>query len=866
MKQTKTNTITVKIDGKDIHAPEGSTVLQAAKNAGIYIPSLCYIDKIKNYGGCRLCVVQIENMRGFPTACTTPVTPNMKITTKSPELQKLRRGILELLLSEHPYTCLVCKDKGECQDYMHSTRKVGVTTGCNFCTNNGICELQELVDFLELEKVRFPITYRNLPPVKDNPFYELDYNLCILCGRCVRICNEERYSDVLAFVNRGNSTLVGTIFNESQKDAGCEFCGACVDVCPTGSISEKMGSWAGIPDKSTKTTCTFCSIACTMNVNTKVNRIVNVGPMPGKRTEPIQLCVRGKFVPGDITHNPLRITKPLIKKSGKWIEAEWDETINYIADNLGEFSGKRFGLIGSAQDTMENGYVLQKFSRKVMHSNNVDTFLSYSNKHLIKKIHDNYISNKAVQIDDITKADTVFVFGSQAYLSHPIIENRIRKAYKNGKQVITANTFFNKTSLFSNQSIIYKPGEENNFLLLILNHLFKKNKRKIPAKISQTIKDLDVKGSLKRCGITANEINQLVNTLIHSEDLIFIVGDGALKTNNGIFNFNALHNIQSLLKQSINCRIMFLLDDGNRYGITLAGMHPDYIGEFESVLDSSSRKKWSEKWKTKLSNTEGITGDEMIRNITKDGITALYVVGDIPAHKNLSGLKFFIHQNMFLTETSEHADVFLPLSNFMESEGHIVNIEQNLKEITRVVNPPDNIQPTWSIMSGIAKAMKDDNIKYNSIQDIFSEIKSNIDLTFSGSAATKSDYFPIKAETSNKSNGFPYYLIIEPNYFHFMGNLLTDHIRDMKKIRDEGILFLSTDIFNKMKINEGDHVMLITKYGEMRAETRVMTELASKTVYFKPSWKHNYLFTEGINQNTDIVRVKIESIHNGKNN
>ena len=282
MEKTSIQTISVKIDGQTVNVPAGFTVLEAAQQADIYIPTLCHLDKVKPYGACRLCMVDIKNLRGHPTACTTPVAEGMEITTVTPELQELRRGILELMLSEHPYTCLVCKDKEECPEYMHTTRKVSASTGCNYCTNNGDCELQEMVEYLELTEVRFPISYRGLEVKRMNPFFEMDYNLCVLCGRCVRICDEERNNSVLAFIQRGNSAIVGTAFDESQKDAGCEYCGACIDVCPTGSISAKMGKWVGLPDKSTETTCTYCSVGCTMNINTRGNRIDNIGPPPGK--------------------------------------------------------------------------------------------------------------------------------------------------------------------------------------------------------------------------------------------------------------------------------------------------------------------------------------------------------------------------------------------------------------------------------------------------------------------------------------------------------------------------------------------------------------------------------------------------------
>jgi len=357
---------TAVIDGHTVKVRPNQTILDAAMKAGIYIPTLCHLENLEPYGGCRLCVVEVKDMKGFPTACTTPIAPGMEVVTVSPELQKLRREILEFVLSEHPFTCLVCKDKKECTDFMHTTRKVSTITGCNFCTSNGDCELQELVEFLELEDMKFPITYRGIPPVKDNPFYDLDYNLCVLCGRCVRICNEERNSHVLAFVERGNTTIVGTAFSESQSEAGCEFCGACVDVCPTGSISEKMGKWRGRPDKSVKTTCVICPVACDMNVNIAKGKLVQIGPPPGKRTGPLQLCLRGKFLPSEISDHPSRITVPLIRRDDKWIEVSWEKAFETIALKLGNHRGSGFGVIASGQDTLEDNYMLQKFTRKVM--------------------------------------------------------------------------------------------------------------------------------------------------------------------------------------------------------------------------------------------------------------------------------------------------------------------------------------------------------------------------------------------------------------------------------------------------------------------------------------------------------------------
>jgi len=724
MAESKAKTITVSIDGKEVRAPTGSTILHAARKAGIYIPTLCYLECLPDYGGCRLCMVEVENMRGFPTACTTPIAKDMKISTKTAGLQELRREILELILSEHPYTCLVCKDKKECKEFMHSTRKVNTTTGCNFCTSNGDCELQNLVDYLDLKKIKFPIIYRNLPPIKDNPFYDLDYNLCILCGRCVRICNEERYSEVLAFIQRGNSALVGTAFDESQKEAGCEYCGACVDVCPTGSIAEKMGSWVGLPDKSTRTNCTFCSIACEINVNTKGNRIVNVGPEPGRRDDPPQVCLRGKFIPGDITHHPERVTRPLIKKEGNWIEVNWEEAINYIAKNLKKYSGDQFGLIGSAHDTIENSFVLQKFARQAMKSDNVDIYPSTSYHTIIKDIHDYYKAYGYTRVDDILEADKVYVIGSQAHWSHPIIENRIRKAYKAGTEVVVANSTANRTVNFSTDFHQYKKGQEHLFLQKLMEEL------------------------------TGNKT---------SYNVIMIIGDEVLNSDKAEDNFKNLMRISKVTANA--CKMLFLMPEGNRYGATLAGMNPALLPGF-----SASKKK-------------GLTAKEMLKK--QKVISALYLVGDMPDTRSLGGLKFFVQQNMFFTPASDYAHVFLPMGNSMESDGHIINLEGKLIKLTPVVRKDDHILPTSLAVNKIAKALNSKEIYYKSTKSIYIEIQSLIEGSLLKGQKVKVSDGKTPDPKSRSKNGQLTRELLEKYHFQYMGNRLVDIVPDLKEVLEE---------------------------------------------------------------------------------
>jgi predicted molibdopterin-dependent oxidoreductase YjgC len=336
--------INLTINGKTITVPKGKTVLEAAQSGGIYIPTLCYYPDLKPYGGCRVCVVEIEGMRGLPPSCTTPATEGMKVHTETDAVNAVRRTVMELLIADHPSDCLTCSADQH-------------------------CELQKVAAYLGMREIRLPKKSPTIAVDESNPFFELDRNKCILCARCTRACNEITCVGAIDMANRGYSMKVSTFGDGLLFDSICQSCGECVARCPVGALAPKKRT---VLTTEVETTCPYCGVGCSMVLGIRGEKIVSVRGNPQGQSNKGKLCVKGRYGIDEFVHASDRLTTPLIKKNGKLESSTWDEALNLIASKLSSYPPQEVAVISSSRTSNEDNYVAQKFARAVLGTNNVD--------------------------------------------------------------------------------------------------------------------------------------------------------------------------------------------------------------------------------------------------------------------------------------------------------------------------------------------------------------------------------------------------------------------------------------------------------------------------------------------------------------
>jgi predicted molibdopterin-dependent oxidoreductase YjgC len=735
--------ITIAFDGVEVKTSPGKMVLEAAIEAGVYVPYLCYHPGMKPYGACRMCVVGVEGGRGYPAACTLPVQDGMKIRNDAADVQDLRRSIMEMLIAEHPSGCLTCHRVNICGPGNVCLRHVSVNDRCVTCPKNERCELKDTVRYLGVS-LESPLEYkyRKIPLEVGDPFYDRDYNLCIVCGRCVRACEELRGDSAICFTQRGGVGLVGTSFGTSLLESGCEFCGACIDVCPVGALVEREHKWEK-PARTVRTICPHCPVGCQLNLEINPSgRFIRAVPELNSPANRGQACFKGKFGLEFISRAG-RLQTPLIRRDGQLAEASWDEALDYIAAKFGEYKGESFALLTSPNSTNEEHYLAQKFARAVMQSNNVDQTSDTQPELTIGLERSLGYAAATNSIWDLEQSDCILVFNSNVTEDHNVVGVPIKKAARKGAKLIVIDPREVELTRYADLWLRPAPGTELLLLGGILRSLIDPGlersdwldeKSESPATLHYALHALDMDQLADATQVSRQAISNAARLYAQAgsaaivyaldnvpadvqRDCVRALTDLALVTGNLGKPGSGLYPMRR---------------GANEQGAWDVGCLPDRLPGYGYVRDDEDRQAVESVWGCDLPTFPGLRLAAAIQAAGEGRVRAMLVIGDSANFNNgklgdglaaLEKLEFLVVHDTFLSPAAQRAHVVLPRVTFAEKEGTFTNLERRIQKLKPALNMSSGeARPESWVISQVAQRMNAPGFEHESLAETMYEI------------------------------------------------------------------------------------------------------------------------------------------------
>lgn len=799
--------VNLTIDDKQVSVPKDATIYDAAKAAGIRIPILCHDKKLHPFGGCRMCLVEVEQMKGRQIpACTTPVTEGMIVRTMTDDIVKSRKMVLELLLLKHPIDCPVCDAAGDCD------------------LQNLTYEYQVNVNKFTDEKFHHEIDY-------ENPLIERDMNRCVHCGKCARICDEIVSFGAYTFINRGIEAKMGTQFDGPLN---CEFCGSCISVCPVGALISRpfkfKARWWAM--NKVKTVCSYCGTGCNLTLGVKNNKVLTTIYDENQGFHNGQLCTRGRFA-YQYVNSEKRLTTPMIRKNGRLETASWEEALSLVAKRLGEAKSAAAGLV-TPRLTNEELFLYKKFFNDALGSDNIDHSAGYAHSALTEGAKESlgYSASSSV-ISDIQKSEYLLVVKSDAYETHPVLGFEINLGVKR-KEIdlrVVSDKRGKLCKLPNAVTYVHKPATEIVLFNAMAKAIIDANLvddaavATIPGfdQLKKTLENYAPEKVASQCGVTEEQIRSLAVEYARKERALIILPTGLGYPGHGKRLAQAVINLAILAGKigKEGCGVLILGEKNNSQGAADLSIFPTSGGK----------------------NT-----DKILDGCASGEIKALYVAGENPlvsypnrkkVESALEKVEFLVVQDLFLTETAQKAEVVLPACSFAEKEGTFTSVGRAVQKINKAINPVGTARSDFEILTLLYSAVAG-SAPFANLEDAFIEISKAVPAYAGISYSTLGDdgvivpvaskpvFVPVDADAVNEEPG-KFALVTGSALYH--SGTMSLYGEGPMYVCPEAYVELSREDAARLSVQDGDKVTVKSANGEVKLAAKVGVRVPEGVVF-----------------------------------